>query len=76
VSRAYYDSNIPDFIAAPVDRILGELVRKHEFTLKEQQRNAWTQERSTADSTRKPSFYDHTYTFLRSCGIHELSAIS
>jgi broad-specificity NMP kinase len=41
MSRYYYRKDIPGFVTEPTPSILGELVKKHEFALEEQQRNAW-----------------------------------
>ncbi len=42
MSRFYYYSEIAEFITDSESFILGELSKKHEFSLEEQQRNAWT----------------------------------
>lgn len=41
MKRAYYFNSISSFIADTEHHILGELASRHEFTLEEQQRNAW-----------------------------------
>lgn len=41
MSRAYYFKSISEFVADADDYVLGELTRKHEFPLEEQQKNAW-----------------------------------
>lgn len=41
MSRAYYFKPISDFIADTDSQVLGELTYQHEFSLVEQQRNAW-----------------------------------
>ena len=47
MSRAYYFNSIGGFVADTENHILGELTSKHEFSLEEQQKNAWlTQIRS------------------------------
>jgi hypothetical protein len=47
MSRAYYFNSIAGFVADTENHILGELASKHEFSLEEQQKNAWlTQIRS------------------------------
>ncbi|HEX5731883.1 MAG TPA: DUF2075 domain-containing protein [Blastocatellia bacterium] len=42
MSRFYYHKKIEGFLTDPNSSILGELVRKHEFPLKEQQKNSWS----------------------------------
>jgi hypothetical protein len=42
MSRFYYYRDIAEFITDSDSFILGELATKHEFSLEEQQRNAWT----------------------------------
>src|ERR1035437_6272269 len=44
MSRFYYHRSIADFIADSESSILGEMANHHEFTLEEQQRNAWNKE--------------------------------
>lgn len=41
VSRYYYADEIRNFLKQPVNSILGQLSVRHEFSLQEQQRNAW-----------------------------------
>ncbi|MEQ1662107.1 MAG: DNA/RNA helicase domain-containing protein [Thiobacillus sp.] len=48
MTRAYYFKSISEYMADSENFVLGELARKHEFALEEQQRNAWlTQIRAT-----------------------------
>lgn len=44
MSRYYYRKDITGFLIEPTLSILGELVKRHEFTLEEQQRNAWIEQ--------------------------------
>ena len=39
--RSYYSQNLEDFFTDNTDFILGKLTKNHQFTLEEQQRNAW-----------------------------------
>ncbi|CAG1005492.1 hypothetical protein MTYP_03264 [Methylophilaceae bacterium] len=41
MSRAYYYQNIRQFLADEESFVIGELVKKHQFAVDEQQRNAW-----------------------------------
>jgi hypothetical protein len=41
MERAYYHNTVEKFLIDESNSILGVLVRNHEFTLEEQQRNAW-----------------------------------
>lgn len=41
MSRYYYKNNIVDFLVESTNSTLGILVKKHEFSLEEQQRNSW-----------------------------------
>ncbi len=41
MARSYYSKQIKDFLSDSKEYILGELTRKHEFNLEEQQKNAW-----------------------------------
>jgi hypothetical protein len=41
MSRYYYNNNVGEFLAESDNSILGKLVANHEFSLEEQQRNAW-----------------------------------
>lgn len=41
MTRAYYFKPISGFMADTDNHVLGELTRQHEFSLEEQQRNAW-----------------------------------
>ncbi|WP_374033580.1 DUF2075 domain-containing protein [Bdellovibrio bacteriovorus] len=44
MKRAYYSSEISDFISESPNEILGTLNKAHEFSLEEQQRNAWIEQ--------------------------------
>lgn len=44
MSRAYYDSDIKNFLGEDIHAILGKLSTHHEFKLTEQQRNSWISE--------------------------------
>jgi len=44
MKRSYYSNLLSQFLKDDPERILGELTRNHEFTLEEQQRNAWIEE--------------------------------
>jgi len=41
MERAYYHNTVEKFLIDELNSILGVLVRNHEFSLEEQQRNAW-----------------------------------
>jgi len=41
LKRAYYSKPIPAFLNEQENSILGELTRRHEFSLEEMQRNSW-----------------------------------
>jgi hypothetical protein len=41
MARFYYHNQINEFLMAPNNLILGELVKGHEFSLEEQQKNSW-----------------------------------
>jgi len=41
MSRAYYSATLDKFLEDSDDMVLGELTRKHQFTLEDLQRNAW-----------------------------------
>ena len=41
MSRSYYSADIPAFLVQTENHLLGELVRNHEFTLDDNQKNAW-----------------------------------
>jgi len=42
--RSYYQANIPDFLKDCPDKILGELVHNHHFSLEISQKNAWLEQ--------------------------------
>lgn len=44
MQRAFYSSEIKDFLQQPKDTILGELARNNPFSLEDLQRNAWLEE--------------------------------
>ena len=41
MSRSYYSKKLDKFLDDDPNRILGELTNSHQFSLEEQQRNAW-----------------------------------
>ena len=41
MARSYYSQKLEDFFTENTDFILGKLTKNHQFTLEEQQRNAW-----------------------------------
>jgi hypothetical protein len=41
MARFYYHNKIKEFLTVPDSLILGELVKGHEFSLEEQQKNSW-----------------------------------
>ena len=44
MGRAYYSKELSEFLTDDNSRILGELTNNHQFSLEEQQRNAWIQQ--------------------------------
>lgn len=44
MTRSYYSNSIQNFLDEQNDKILGNLTKHHQFTLEEQQKNAWIQE--------------------------------
>jgi len=44
MNRAYYSANIIDFLDTSSETILGELTKRHTFTLEHTQRDAWLEE--------------------------------
>jgi len=44
MGRAYYSKELQEFLTDDNDRILGELTNNNQFSLEEQQRNAWIQQ--------------------------------
>ncbi|WP_457418162.1 DUF2075 domain-containing protein [Roseateles sp. P5_E7] len=44
VSRAYYSSNLDEFLRASADSVLGELARNSGFSIELSQRNAWVRQ--------------------------------
>jgi hypothetical protein len=44
VSRAYYSSNLDEFLLASADSVLGELARNSGFAIELSQRNAWVRQ--------------------------------
>ncbi|MEN9599260.1 MAG: hypothetical protein RL596_1579 [Bacteroidota bacterium] len=41
MTRSYYSNTISDFLTDDSDKILGQLIRKHDFAAENLQRNAW-----------------------------------
>lgn len=41
MTRSYYSQNVSNFLTENNSFILGELAKNHQFTLEEQQKNAW-----------------------------------
>lgn len=41
MTRSYYSNTIPDFLTDDSDKILGQLIRNHDFAAENLQRNAW-----------------------------------
>ena len=41
MTRSYYSNSIPDFLTENGDKILGQLIRNHNFATENLQRNAW-----------------------------------
>lgn len=44
MGRAYYSKELQEFLTGDSDKILGELSHNNQFSLEEQQRNAWIQQ--------------------------------
>ena len=42
--KSFYSANISDFLRAPTDSILGNLVKNNPFSLEDTQRNSWIEE--------------------------------
>ena len=61
MTRSYYSNTISDFLTEDSDKILGQLLRSHEFAAENLQRNAWIKQIEILKSTLKPFKHGQIY---------------
>ncbi|MCH6201988.1 DUF2075 domain-containing protein [Aquiflexum sp. LQ15W] len=54
MDRSYYSNSVSDFLIDNGDKILGQLIRNHDFPAENLQRNAWIKQIDILKSTLKP----------------------
>jgi len=54
MTRSYYSNSISDFLTEDSDKILGQLIRNHNFATENLQRNAWIKQIEILKNTLKP----------------------
>lgn len=61
MSRSYYSNSISDFLTEDVNKILGQLIRHHNFAVESLQRNAWIKQIEILKNELKPFNYGQIY---------------
>ncbi|MGV3595737.1 MAG: DUF2075 domain-containing protein [Sediminibacterium sp.] len=61
MTRSYYSNTISDFLTDNTDKILGQLIRNHDFATENLQRNAWIKQIEILKSTLTSFTHGHIY---------------
>jgi hypothetical protein len=61
MTRSYYSNTISDFLTDDSDKILGQLIRNHDFAAENLQRNAWIKQIEILKSTLIPFKHGQVY---------------